>query len=152
MDDKHAATVLRRIVQLERDRLFLFDAAIGGVKEDDLRRMLQEMRAEHEANLGQLENAMRERDASPPETESLHGLRLESGVAAASIVGDDDVLERVAASELEAIDAYDQAVSDESLGEPLRVRLRAQVDEERRHRQWMTEWLAVHEPSPPPAE
>jgi len=150
MDDEHAASVLRRIVQLERDRLFLFDAAIGGVKEDDLRRMLQEMRADHEANLGQLESAMRERAASPPETESLHGLRLESGVAAASIVGDDDVVERVAASELEAIDAYDQAVSDESLGEALRVRLRDQVEEERRHRQWMTEWLAVHEPSPPP--
>lgn len=146
MDKTHAVEVLGRLVQLERDRLFAFDAAIEGTKDEELRARLGAIRAEHSASLGELEKAMRGRAASPQETESLHGVRIESRIGAASIVGDGDILERIAMSEGDAIDAYDGAASDEQLGEPLRTRLRSKVAEERRHREWMREWLAVHQP------
>jgi hypothetical protein len=142
MDEKtYSVSVLSRLVQLERDRLFAFDAAIQGAWDNELRAHLERSRAEHAADLAELEEAVRAQKASPPETESLRGLRAESRVAAAVIGGDEDILWRLTRIESEGIDAYAQAAADERLSEPLRWRLGSKLEQERRHRGWMRKWL-----------
>jgi rubrerythrin len=63
-------------------------------------------------------------------------------VAAAALVGDDAMLERLIDSEDEAIGAYSAAASDAALSETLRRRLAALSQRERDHREWMRHWLA----------
>ena len=141
----YSASVLSRLVQLEHDRLFALDAAIQGVWDQELRSNLERSRAEHAANLVELEEAVRAEKASFPETESFSGMRAESRVAAAAVVGDDDMLQRVAAIESEGIDAYADAARDKRLSEPLRRRLGLKVEQERQHWTWMHQWLVEKE-------
>jgi hypothetical protein len=61
------------------------------------------------------------------------------------LVGDDEVLVRLAMSEQEAIDAYAQVVADEGLSQPLRQDLKKKLEEEIRHREWMRKWLSALE-------
>jgi len=67
MDEKaYSVSVLSRLVQLERDRLFAFDAATHGAWDEELRSLLERSRAEHAADLADLEEAVRAQKASFP--------------------------------------------------------------------------------------
>jgi hypothetical protein len=138
-ENTHFVSVLSRLVQLERDRAFVFDAANEGASAE-LRPTLDRCRAEHSADLAELEAALRAQEASFPETESLRGLRAESRVAAAAITGDVNILREVATIESEGVDAYAAAAADERLSAPLRERLRSKVEQERRHLEWLRKW------------
>jgi hypothetical protein len=144
MDRTHVVAVLSRLTQLEVDRLFALDTAIEHLRDREARTRLKDFRAAHAAHLGELEDAVHAWMAEPPEHETLRGLEVEARLAAAARVGDADVLGAVAESERELMDAYAEAVADEQLGDALRGRLAATLDDEREHRAWIAQFLAAY--------
>jgi uncharacterized protein (TIGR02284 family) len=145
MTDPHRSrSALADLVQLQYDSLFFFDAAVRGVQDEGLRSMLSTLRGEHASNLAELQQWLRDEGTTPPETESLRGLGVESRVAGASLVGDDAVLDRLVASEDDLVEAYARAASDRDLPDSLRERLNRTRDEELGHRESMRRWLAAN--------
>jgi hypothetical protein len=144
MDRTHVVAVLSRLTQLEVDRLFALDAAIEHLHDREARARLKDFRAAHAAHLGELHDAMHAQMAEPPEHETLRGLGEEARLAAAARVGDADVLAAVAESERELMEAYVEAAGDEQLGDALRGRLAAKLDDEREHGAWIAQFLAAN--------
>lgn len=144
MDKAHAVEVLRHLVELERDHMLGFDAAIHRLHDREARARIADFRAEHAAALGDLEDAMKALMVPPPELATLGGLHEEARVAAASLVGDEAVVGVIADVERESIDAYAAAAADDALGDSLRQKLENKLDGERAHGTWLARWLGRH--------
>jgi len=144
MDKAHTVEVLRHLVELERDHMLGFDAAVHRLRDREARARIEDFRAEHEAALGDLGDAMKALMVPPPELATLGGLHEEARVAAASLVGDEAVVSVIAEAEREAIDAYAAAVADEAIGDSLRHKLENKLDSERAHGAWLAQWLERH--------
>lgn len=150
--------LLRALVELELDAIAACDSAVARLGNGVARHELQRFRADHEEHVRALSEVMVEVGEKPPSSADAKALLAQGKVIIGKLVGDGGVLRAMRSNEHDTNLAYERATQRDDLSDELHALMRHCLDDERRHRRWIEEHLALlpdaegePEPTPEPA-
>jgi uncharacterized protein (TIGR02284 family) len=133
--------MLRKLIELDYDAIEAYDAAIQRLQDEESQAMMESFRADHERHTRDLGRCLRDAGVTPPTEGDIKRVLTKGKVVLAGLAGDMAILNAMKTNEDDTNTAYERAVAREDVSDSVREALRANLEEERRHRAWIQERL-----------
>lgn len=132
---------LNNLVQLDLDAMEAYDLGVARVERSEFHEQLEAFKGDHVRHAEQLSAIVTEMGGKPSTGPGTKQMMTTGSAVLADIVGDKRVLEALKANEDDTNIAYERAIEVASGNASVEPVLRAGLDDERRHRQWLEEQL-----------
>lgn len=133
--------LLNKLIELDFDAIEAYRAAIDKVKDTTSKAKMQEFMGDHERHTRELAEAVRSMGSEPADKADYKKLLTKGKVVIAGLTGDRGVLIAMKSNEEDTNVAYERAVARTDLPSSLRELLQKNLDDERRHREWLVRRL-----------
>jgi uncharacterized protein (TIGR02284 family) len=134
-------SVLRQLIEVDFDAVEAYKAAIDRIGDPEAKGMLAKFRADHERHTDELGAQLRQLGGEPPTGPDLKRVLTQGKVVIAGLAGDRAVLMAMKSNEDDTNTAYERATQRTDASPDLLSLLRRNLDDERRHREWIEQRL-----------
>jgi uncharacterized protein (TIGR02284 family) len=134
--------MLNSLITLDYDAAEAYRAAIERLERPEYQDALSDFLADHLRHTTELAAHVRVFGGTPAERPGMKSLLTTAKVAMGNIVGDGGVLRAMLSNEEDTNMAYERAAAHVGLSHNLRALLDSNLEDERRHRNWIEQALA----------
>ncbi len=134
-------SLLEDLIELDFDAAEAYQAAIDRLEDPQSKEKLTAFRADHIRHTEDLGKFLRESGREPPKKGDFKRMLTKGKVVIAGLMGDKAILMAMKTNEDDTNTAYERAVKNEAAPANIKDVLRANLADERRHRQWIEERL-----------
>jgi hypothetical protein len=134
---------LRSLLELEYDALAAYDAAIARLQAPALKLRFQEFRADHQRHVHDIAAFLASRGIRAPHGPDAKALLTGGKVVVGNWMGDRGVVSAMLSNENDTNAAYERGLERSDLTAELGFLLGRNLDDEQRHRLWMSEQLLI---------
>ncbi|HLO78794.1 MAG TPA: ferritin-like domain-containing protein [Magnetospirillum sp.] len=138
---------LEHLIRIDLDALRAYTQAIDNVADADIRAMLTNFRADHEAHVEALGEQLSKRGGMPPQTAHMAGFALAGFTGVAAGMAPAGALMAMQGNEVVTNQAYQMALAAEGLPDNLRQLFEHNLADERRHLNTIRTWLRRSSPA-----
>lgn len=141
---KQMARRLKGLMQVDVDAVEAYNEAIERVDSQELRSRLSSFRDDHQRHISDLQSAIRDMGAEPPDTDpDFKGKLIEGMTALRSSMGDEQALKAMRQNEQITNNAYEDALQDHTWPGATQRVIQKGYEDERRHLEWIEQQLSV---------
>lgn len=138
-------SLLSDLIELDYDATAAYEAAIERLDDDIAKQRLTEFKADHTRHIHELGQLMRDMGEAPPESGDMKSVLTQGKVVMAGLSGDKAILKAMRSNESDTNSAYERASGRDDLTPEIQAVLDKNLGDERRHRDWIEEYLAALE-------
>ncbi|MBC2778666.1 DUF892 family protein [Parasphingopyxis marina] len=135
--DSGLVKLLQDLVHLDYDAIRAYEAAIDRLEDDSFKSTLARYCADHRAHTENLGAHLRALGADVPDGADWKKILTKGKVVIAGLIGDRAILAAMLANEEVTNKAYEAALEHEAADPGVQQTLRANLEDERRHRAWI---------------
>lgn len=133
--------MLNKLIELDFDAIEAYRAAIDKIKDTTSKAKLQEFMGDHERHTRELSDVVRGMGSEPADKADYKKLLTKGKVVIAGLTGDRGVLIAMKSNEDDTNTAYERAVARPDVPSSVRELLQRNLDDEKRHREWIVRRL-----------
>ncbi len=133
--------LLNDLVALDFDAVAAYNAAVERLEDPEARKQLTAFRADHERHIRDLQALMHSIGQEPPTEADTKGVLTKGKVVIAGLAGDRAILQAMLSNEQDTNTAYERAAKREDMDAETRELMHGNLEDERRHRAWIEEYL-----------
>ena len=128
---------LNELIHLDYDAIEAYEAAIARLEDTTARAKLQEFMQDHVRHTENLSKLVRQHGGKAANKGDIKRVLTKGKVVIGNIAGDNGILKAMKTNEDETNEKYEKALQMEGLDAATRHTLQQNLDDERRHRQWI---------------
>ncbi|HVL00922.1 MAG TPA: PA2169 family four-helix-bundle protein [Dongiaceae bacterium] len=133
---------LNELIELDFDAIAAYDSAINRLQSAEYKRKLKEFKQDHRRHVTELSKFIRKLGGEAADSGDLKKILTQGKVVIANIVGDDKtILKAMKLNEDQTNLKYEKAVQEFGASEELAALLATNLEDERRHREWILSTL-----------
>jgi uncharacterized protein (TIGR02284 family) len=132
---------LKALLELEYDAIEAYSAAIRRLADPAIQRTFDGFRSDHQRHVRELSDYLRTQGHEPPEGADAKALLTEGKVVIGQLVGDKGILIAMRSNERDTNTAYERTFLREDISAELGIILSRNLDDERRHQQWIEQQI-----------
>lgn len=132
------------LIQLDFDAVEAYQAAIDRLEDATARSRLQEFMQDHVRHTENLSKLVRQHGGTPKNKGDVKRVLTKGKVVMANLAGDNAILKAMRSNEDETNEKYEKALKVQGLDANTRQVLQQNLEDERRHRQWIIDRIAQH--------
>ena len=136
--------LLEDLVQLDYDAADAYQAAIDRLESSQYRNALSEFKRDHLRHITELGDVLKGMGRQPPQEGDMKALLTKGKVVIAGLMGDEAILQAMRTNEADTNTAYERAVQFKGLQSNTRDLLQRNLEDERRHCEWILQSLNHH--------
>lgn len=129
--------LLQDLIELDYDAIKAYEAAIERVENTLYQTKLREFCDDHKRHTTNLAPFLQEMGEDVPYEADAKGILTKGKVVLANIMGDNAIIKAMKTNEDDTNTAYERAVQHKDVTPEIRAVLQSNLEDERRHRQWM---------------
>lgn len=139
--ERDLSSLLEDLIELDFDAVEAYQAAIDRLEDATAREKLTEFKGDHVRHTEELGKLLRESGREPPKKGDIKRILTKGKVVIAGLAGDKAILMAMKTNEDDTNKAYERAVNNDAAPATIKEVLRANLADERRHRQWIEDRL-----------
>jgi len=128
---------LSHLIELDYDAIAAYEAAIDRVDDAQSKERLAEFMADHQKHTENLGEHLREMGEQVPTKGNAKAMLTKGKVVMADLMGDKAILQAMKTNEDDTNSAYEHATKHDDMASGLRDTVQSNLEDERRHRQWI---------------
>lgn len=141
--EKDLNHLLEKLIELDFDAAEAYQAAIERLEDATAKARLSEFKQDHLRHTENLGKILRDSGREPPHKGDIKRILTKGKVVVAGLVGDKAILKAMKTNEDDTNHAYERAVNNPVAPAQVKDVLRANLADERRHREWIEQRLAT---------
>ncbi len=141
--ESNLVDTLNNLIELDYDAIEAYDAAIDRLDSAEYKARLKEFRDDHARHTRDLGAAVKELGGKPAQQGGAKSLLTRGKVMMADLLGDGAILQAMKSNEDDTNTAYERALKHQDIETAAVPVLERGLADERRHRAWIEETLAV---------
>jgi uncharacterized protein (TIGR02284 family) len=138
--DSELATMLIELIEFANDAVETYSTAIDKLEDSAAVRQLSGFIGDHRQHSRILSACVMKLGETPPDEQQTKKVLSKGKIILASLIGDDVIVETMAANEEEIYAAYEQLLRHDGIPMPVRETLVQQQAEVRRHQLWLEQY------------
>jgi uncharacterized protein (TIGR02284 family) len=142
---KDIAALLNALIELDLDAVEAYDAAIKRLKDNDDKRNLSLFMGDHERHVRELQPFVEELGEKAAQKADVKQVLTKGKVVLAGLVGDRLIMMAMKTNEDDTNTAYERASTRDDLPAHVKAVLVRNLDDERRHREYILRRLQAYE-------
>lgn len=134
------------LIQLDRDAVEAYEAAINRIDAANFRARLSDFKTDHERHIADLSAIVRQNGHRPPTEGDFKRFLTQGKVVLGDLIGNRGILRAMLSNEKDTNQQYEEAIADPMLVTHPEVRavLERNLADERRHKAWIEAQLGDH--------
>lgn len=134
------------LIQLDRDAVEAYEAAINRIDAANFRARLSDFKVDHERHITDLSAIVRQNGKTPPTEGDFKRFLTQGKVVLGDLIGNRGILRAMLSNEKDTNQQYEEAIADPMLATHPEARavLERNLADERRHKAWIEAQLGDH--------
>lgn len=142
-NEANLAKRLHNLIELDYDAIGAYESAIDRIDDAESKTRLAEFMADHQKHTENIGEHLRAMGEEVPTKGDAKGMLTKGKVVLADLMGDKAILQAMKTNEDDTNTAYEQAMKhDEDTAPDLKQTLQSNLDDERRHREWIEQRIS----------
>ena len=137
--------LLSDLIKLDYDAAEAYEAAINRLDDNQYKTRLREFRQDHLNHTKNLGDILRQMKKNVPQGPDAMRLLTQGKVVLADLLGDISILKAMKSNEDQTNKAYETALTHKEVTPEIRKTLQQNLQDERRHREWIIEQIEIAE-------
>ena len=134
---------LKALLELEYDALEAYEAALNRLEDPSYKKQIKNFRNDHRRHVANLTNLLLKHDQTPPTGPTIKSFMTQGKVIIGNLINDDAILRAMASNEEDSNTAYSRLCQYASIPDDELAILEQAYNDEKLHKEWITETLNI---------